>query len=85
VIADLGASEVLERWRGWSSCRLCGCANGSTCKGDDAYNWPEGFAHYLKVHGVRPPDAFVAHCLGRLAEKTGHPGTRPPPPPVEGQ
>jgi hypothetical protein len=65
VVAYLTAAERVVQWRGLSPCRLCGCWNGSACLGDDAYNWPEGFAHYLEAHDVRPPAEFVAHALAR--------------------
>lgn len=53
--------KILIRWRGWSNCRICGCHNGSTCVGDDKFIWPDGFAHYIEEHGVRPPREFVDH------------------------
>lgn len=32
---------------------------------DGTFIWPEGFAHYLEKHAVRPPEAFVKHVLSR--------------------
>jgi hypothetical protein len=63
-----------ERFRGEaqlgdSTCRVCGKHNGSADFHDDRYLWPEGLAHYLKLHGVRPPPAFVRHALRRLASR----------------
>jgi hypothetical protein len=32
---------------------------------DGTFIWPEGFAHYLEKHAVRPPEEFVKHVLSR--------------------
>lgn len=36
---------------------------GTTCSSDGTFVWPEGFAHYLEEHAVRPPQEFVQHAL----------------------
>lgn len=62
VVKFLKAAPFVEHWMGWSSCRLCGdMHNGTRDQGDGAFVWPEGFAHYVEVHGVRPPEEFVEH------------------------
>ena len=38
---------------------------GSECQTDGVFIWPEGFAHYLEAHAVRPPEEFVRHVLER--------------------
>jgi hypothetical protein len=38
---------------------MCGAAELS----DGRFLWPEGLAHYVECHGVRPPHEFVAHAL----------------------
>jgi len=64
-------------WMGCSECRLCReaagprdphCttrerweANGSRDFGDGTYAWPEGYAHYVEVHAVKPPEDFLKH------------------------
>lgn len=63
VIAYLCSGRQFASWRGWSRCRFCGVHNGSRCLEDGTYVWPEGFAHYLEVHAVRPPHEFVRHAL----------------------
>ena len=50
---------------GLSPCRFCGAANGSAERTDGAYLWPEGFAHYLRDHGVRPPVSVIRHIISR--------------------
>jgi hypothetical protein len=68
VIAYVDGAPNVEHWMGYSFCRL-GCDEddmGVSDKGDDKFIWPEGFGHYLRVHGVRPPEEFVRHVLAKL-------------------
>lgn len=52
---------------GFSTCRLCGIHNGSAEFTDGVYVWPEGFAHYLREHGVKPPDErFIQYATRRV-------------------
>lgn len=66
VVDYLKSGSQLVQWRGWSNCRLCNVGNGSTCLSDGTFVWPEGFAHYVEVHGVRPPEEFARHVTGKL-------------------
>lgn len=50
---------------GISPCRFCGAANGCAEQTDGVYIWPEGLAHYLREHGVRPPVSVIRHILSR--------------------
>jgi hypothetical protein len=66
---------------GYSECRLCREAagpsdphesrmeswerNGTQDFGDGVYVWPEGYAHYVKVHAVKPPEEFLQHLHAR--------------------
>ena len=50
---------------GWSWCRL-GCPGipndiGTNDLTDGTYLFPEGLAHYVRLHGVRPPTEFLEH------------------------
>jgi hypothetical protein len=63
----LGQGLVPWAQMGVSPCRLCGAANGSAERTDGAYLWPEGLAHYLRDHGVRPPVSVIRHIIGRQA------------------
>jgi hypothetical protein len=67
VVAHLRTSREWETWRGDSWCRFgCGQTDmGYRCLTDGTYVWPEGFAHYVETHGVRPPPEFVTHVLRR--------------------
>lgn len=62
-VADyLKAGETKTMWRGFSYCRLCDKSLlGTTCLTDGTYTWPEGFAHYIEEHAVKPPEEFLAH------------------------
>jgi hypothetical protein len=57
---------------GISLCRVCGKANGSAEHTDGVYIWPEGLAHYVREHGVRPPVSVIRHIISRMAGM--HPG-----------
>jgi hypothetical protein len=65
VVAYLKAGQVHESWFGFSRCRLCLCPNGSTDRTDGVYVWPDGYAHYVEDHAVKPPDEFVQYVLNR--------------------
>jgi len=73
MVRYLKAGHVKASWRGWSNCRICNCMNGSQCLGDGTFVWPEGFAHYVEAHGVRPPDEFSKHVFDKVLSE-GFPG-----------
>jgi len=77
VIAYLDQGLVPWVQAGVSRCRFCGAGNGSAERTDGAYLWPEGFAHYLRDHGVRPPVSVIRHIVSRQASMQ--------PPPSEDQ
>ena len=68
VIAYLDAGRRDAQYMGYSWCRFrCGArgtAMGTADLSDGVYVWPEGFAHYLRAHQVRPPQEFVRYVLG---------------------
>lgn len=65
------SSAVHTMWRGLSRCRLCGYdRNGSTCRSDGIYLFPEGFANYVQDHNVRPSDDFIEHVQARTKDRT---------------
>jgi hypothetical protein len=64
---------------GFSYCRLCDpdgrvSDNGTREYSDGMWFWPEGFVHYVRDHGVRPPREFVTWALAHHEEAS----TRPP-------
>lgn len=69
VIDYVREGAVLASWRGMSACRFCNHLNGNKCFFDEKFVWPQGFAHYLEKHGVRPPQEFVDHVLAQLVKK----------------
>lgn len=84
VAAYLRAGETLGRWMGFSWCRfntvpidqeiawhpsICSSSNmGDRDLTDGVYVWPEGFAHYVEVHQVKPPEDFLRHVRPHLEE-----------------
>ncbi len=63
---------MLESWElGSSWCRMsadCPAASmGCGSLTDGTWVWPEGYAHYLDRHSVRPPEAFLVHVLACAA------------------
>ncbi len=75
VIAYLRAGHEMRSWKGYSSCRFCDIYNGTRCLSDGHFIWPEGFAHYLEAHAVRPPDEFVQHVLNPKPDDRERPST----------
>lgn len=69
VVAYLKAGREANAFFGYSHCRFeCGKQDrdlGCHDLTDDVYVWPEGYAHYIEDHGVRPPADFVAHVMKR--------------------
>ena len=45
-------------YRGWSTCRICKCVNGTQSFQDRGWEWPSGYKHYIDVHNVRPSRDF---------------------------
>lgn len=65
VIEYIENGDVLDSWRGPSTCRICNhCPNGSKCLTDGTYRWPQGLAHYVRMHNTPLPDAFIEHITG---------------------
>lgn len=62
--------ESWEMARSWCRWRCGDEVNmGVAAHTDGVYVWPEGYAHYVAVHHVRPPDGFCRHVAavaGRL-------------------
>jgi hypothetical protein len=59
---------IARTFMGLSICRICGAKNGSVEYTDGVYAWPEGFAHYIDEHRLRPPSDIVSHALA-MSEK----------------
>jgi hypothetical protein len=66
AVADyLRSGTAFVAAAGFSMCRICGAANGSTELTDGVhFVWPEGLAHYVEAHSVRLPDEVVAVAAG---------------------
>lgn len=71
VVDYLKTAKTDTRWMGVSFCRFnCGIDEfemGSRCYTDGTYVWPQGFAHYLEHHAVKPDQSFIDHIRARVA------------------
>lgn len=67
VVEYLKHGSVYSSELGYSWCRFdCGIPEwemGDSDLTDGVYIWPQGFAHYVEQHGVKPPADFIAHVL----------------------
>ena len=54
------AKTRVARYKGWSTCRICGQKNGSTEYKCNGWVWPDGLYHYIEEHNVKPSDDFIA-------------------------
>jgi hypothetical protein len=66
--AETSAERV--RYRGYSFCRLCDCANGSESLRLSGWEWPAGFRHYIAEHCVRPTFAFEQFILSQKSTQS---------------
>lgn len=75
-LAIVESQEMLlvSHSKGWSTCRICDCRNGSSSLELTAfgvtYLWPSGFTHYISKHNVRPSLSFQEWCAAVAAEST---------------
>lgn len=60
-----GRYGTITRYRGWSTCRLCGAHNGSVEFRIWEWEWPEGLRHYIEAHNVRPSVEFQEFVMPR--------------------
>jgi hypothetical protein len=52
------SAAIKNSYKGWSTCRICGCRNGSSEYTYKGFRWPSGFDHYIENHNIKPPLAF---------------------------
>lgn len=72
-LAELERQANTITFRGFSICRICGNRNGSATNSLGAWEWPSGYGHYLRDHGVRPSpgfEAFVNHAFVPVRRRT---------------
>jgi len=60
MVVYLKSGQIVNSYRGMSSCRICQIHNGSHDLSDGTYVWPSGYAHYVSAHGIKPPEKFLA-------------------------
>ncbi len=67
----LAALQVVEticrtdHYKGSSTCRICGCSNGSEECRTDQFRWPTGLRHYVEKHHIGLPEDFVKYVLAK--------------------
>ena len=66
VMRYLRAGTITATYRGSSNCRICECFNGNCDVSDGTYVWPSGYVHYLELHDVKPPQAFIDHVMRKV-------------------
>ena len=69
VLAHLRSGRTHEAFYGYSWCRICHRNdNGTKDLTDGTYVWPEGYAHYIEAHGVKPPQDFIEHVMSKAGD-----------------
>jgi hypothetical protein len=68
ALARLEKRAAVRHFRGWSTCRICGCHNGSAEYQHRGWCWPSGYSHYVEEHNVKPSLAFLEFVLGERVE-----------------
>jgi hypothetical protein len=66
IVEFLRRGFVARTYMGYSHCRICSVANGALELSDGVYVWPDGLAHYVSDHDVKPPQEFIDHALSAL-------------------
>lgn len=66
VVSYLKTGLIARAYMGYSRCRVCGKENGDLELSDGVFVWPDGLAHYVEMHDVRPPTRFVQHVLDMM-------------------
>lgn len=65
IVKYLESGNTVARYKGYSTCRICQCTNGSKEISDEKYIWPSGLSHYVKEHHVKLPEEFIKNILER--------------------
>ena len=50
-------------FKGSSQCRCCDIQTGYAEYSYKNWTWPDGLIHYVKVHNIKPSDAFLKDVL----------------------
>jgi hypothetical protein len=71
VSAYLKQGNPVRTYPGSARCRWRGCGFPDSMMGfsdlsDGQFMWPEGFAHYLDFHQVKPPESFLSEIRSKL-------------------
>jgi hypothetical protein len=58
-LAKVEAKASARRFKGDSTCRICGNRNGSSTFYYKGWCWPSGFSHYIRKHNIKPSGEFL--------------------------
>ena len=59
------SSAGCKRFKGFSHCRICGCANGSEEYVTKKFCWPSGYSHYIQAHDIEVDKEFYDFIYGK--------------------
>ncbi len=62
-LSKLETKAHVIAYKGWSTCRICGCGNGTTEFNYKGWVWPSGLRHYIEKHNVRVSPEFKDFLL----------------------
>lgn len=66
VIEFLSHPDFKEAYMGSSSCKVCGCRNGSYDFYRRPFVYPEGYLHYVTQHGFKPPRMVIVAAMQEM-------------------
>ena len=58
-LAKVEEKASTSRFKGSSTCRICGKRNGSSTFYYKGWCWPSGFSHYIEEHNIKPSEDFL--------------------------
>lgn len=59
IINYLKSGFIVNRYIGYSECRICGKMLGTHERTDFEYIWPDQLDHYVEEHSVKLPEEFL--------------------------
>src|ERR1043165_3334922 len=63
VVEFLNKGKMNAAWMGYSTCRICGKLNGTTCLTNGEFVYPEGYSHYILDHNIMPDIDLLSKIL----------------------
>lgn len=63
LLSKVQKRATKRHFKGWSTCRICKCRNGSSEFSHKNVIWPSGLIHYIINHNVKPSNRFVRFII----------------------